>query len=453
MKKILQCLAVTCVLASPAFAADKTLPTLTGGGAVQDDDLFLTRQGADTEDKKVTGTQINQYVTPGNDSEIIFNSGGVLGSDTGLTFNSTSNELSATGAVFSGVGFDCTGAVDCDIGSADITDITLVTDGGTVTIDGSVTIPASSNLIVGANTLTVSDKLNGEQIGDDTIDDDSIDFTDVTAADITMTDAGAITSTGTITAAVGFDCTGAADCDFGSADILDMTFVTDGGTVTIDGSVTIPASSNLIVGANTLTVSDKLDGEQIGDDTIDDDSIDFVDVTLSDLTFDVGSVDTTEYGYLNGVTSAIQTQIDGKQPLDSELTTLAALTETNGNVIFASGGAWTSQPKGDVLTSSLQTKSADYTLALTDAGSYIRFNSTGNLAVTVPANATVAFPVDTEIMLVRAGSSVTLTVTEAGGVTVNSTGTLVFSSVGEIVAGTLKKVATNEWDLIVGQTQ
>lgn len=42
-----------------------------------------------------------------------------------------------------------------------------------------------------------------------------------------------------------------------------------------------------------------------------------------------GSVDNTEFGYLNGVTSAIQTQIDGKQPLDATLTSLAAYN-TNG---------------------------------------------------------------------------------------------------------------------------
>lgn len=36
----------------------------------------------------------------------------------------------------------------------------------------------------------------------------------------------------------------------------------------------------------------------------------------------------TEIGYVNGVTSAIQTQIDGKQPLDADLTALAALSGT-----------------------------------------------------------------------------------------------------------------------------
>jgi hypothetical protein len=41
-----------------------------------------------------------------------------------------------------------------------------------------------------------------------------------------------------------------------------------------------------------------------------------------------GAVTNTEFGYLDGVTSAIQTQIDGKQPLDADLTALAALATT-----------------------------------------------------------------------------------------------------------------------------
>lgn len=53
---------------------------------------------------------------------------------------------------------------------------------------------------------------------------------------------------------------------------------------------------------------------------------------LSDLSFDVGSVDTTEFGYLNGVTSAIQTQLNGKQ---STLTT-GNLTESITGLEFSS---------------------------------------------------------------------------------------------------------------------
>lgn len=56
-----------------------------------------------------------------------------------------------------------------------------------------------------------------------------------------------------------------------------------------------------------------LNGEYITDDSIDDDALDFSDITLNDLTFDVGSTTKTEFGYLAGVTSAIQTQLNGKE--------------------------------------------------------------------------------------------------------------------------------------------
>lgn len=42
------------------------------------------------------------------------------------------------------------------------------------------------------------------------------------------------------------------------------------------------------------------------------------------------AVTSTELGYLSGATSAVQTQIDGKQPLDSTLTALAATSVVNG---------------------------------------------------------------------------------------------------------------------------
>ena len=41
---------------------DTTLPLLSSGSAIADGDLFLTRQGSDTSDKKVTGTQLKTYI-------------------------------------------------------------------------------------------------------------------------------------------------------------------------------------------------------------------------------------------------------------------------------------------------------------------------------------------------------------------------------------------------------
>jgi hypothetical protein len=87
------------------------------------------------------------------------------------------------------------------------------------------------------------------------------------------------------------------------------------------------------------------------------------------------------------------------------------------------------------------------TLALTDAWNYVRPATTGSITLTVPTNASVAFEIGTEVT-VRALGNVTLAA--ASGVTLNapSGGTLNMTARMTV---TLKKVGTNEWD-VIGQT-
>jgi len=54
-------------------------------------------------------------------------------------------------------------------------------------------------------------------------------------------------------------------------------------------------------------------------------------------------VTATEFNRLDGVTSSIQTQLNNKQPIDSDLTTLGGLSKTNGNFIVADGSSWTAE--------------------------------------------------------------------------------------------------------------
>lgn len=58
---------------------------------------------------------------------------------------------------------------------------------------------------------------------------------------------------------------------------------------------------------------------------------------------DGATLTVTELNYVDGVTSAIQTQLDGKQPLDSDLTTIAGLTATTNNFMVANASAWASR--------------------------------------------------------------------------------------------------------------
>jgi hypothetical protein len=68
------------------------------------------------------------------------------------------------------------------------------------------------------------------------------------------------------------------------------------------------------------------------------------DISVSDVT-------ATEVGYLDGVSSAIQTQIDAKQDSDADLTAIAALAKTDGNVIVGNGSTWVAESGSTARTS------------------------------------------------------------------------------------------------------
>jgi hypothetical protein len=92
-----------------------------------------------------------------------------------------------------------------------------------------------------------------------------------------------------------------------------------------------------------------------------------------------------------------------------------------------------------IVTNSANTK----TLALGDSGSYIRFSNTTITVLTIPTNATVAFPTGAEVT--GTGVANTVSIANSAGVTLNSKESLVTASAGG--AFFLKKVGTNEWDL------
>ena len=86
--------------------------------------------------------------------------------------------------------------------------------------------------------------------------------------------------------------------------------------------------------------------------------------------------------------------------------------------------------------------SADYTLALADAGRLVTVTSSSAITITVPANATVAVPVGTRIDIARLGSGA-VTIAGAAGVTVNATPGLKLRA--QYSTGTLIKLAENTW--------
>ena len=186
----------------------------------------------------------------------------------------------------------------------------------------------------------------------------------------------------------------------------------------------------------------------------------------------------TEIAYVKGVTSAIQTQFGAKQNIltegafvdgdktklngievsadvtdtanvtaagalmDSEVTNLAQVKALAiGSTVQAYNLVLTELSSTTIITQSTTAK----TLALTDANDYIRCTNTSDLTITIPTDASVAFPIRTQIQIIRAGTG-QVTFAPISGVTINKAEGLKIAAQYKSVV--LTKVSSNTWDLV-----
>lgn len=89
----------------------------------------------------------------------------------------------------------------------------------------------------------------------------------------------------------------------------------------------------------------------------------------------------------------------------------------------------------------VNTQTASYTLVLADAGKLVEMNVASANTLTIPLNASVAFPVGTVINVRQYGAGVT---TIGGSATIRSRGSLV-NLAGTYAEAALTKRATDEW--------
>ena len=95
----------------------------------------------------------------------------------------------------------------------------------------------------------------------------------------------------------------------------------------------------------------------------------------------------------------------------------------------------------DTSVVSINSQAGNYTLALSDKGNLVEITAAGT--VTVPLNSSVAFPVGSQVIIVRATAGV-VDIAGAGGVTLNSANSYLDLNY-QYSSATLIKKTTDEW--------
>lgn len=192
----------------------------------------------------------------------------------------------------------------------------------------------------------------------------------------------------------------------------------------------------------------------------------------------IGGASQVEIGYTNGVTSAIQTQLNGKSPTshthtESDITDLQSyllnITSENLNNLsdltitspaggellsYESGtGDWINRTAeelslsefGHVHNANIQVNSGtSHTLTINDGHRIVEMTNSSANTVTVPPNSSVAFLTGTIIYVTQMGTGQT-TIVEGSGVTIRTAETLILNK--QYAVATLYKRGTNEWVL------
>jgi len=196
-------------------------------------------------------------------------------------------------------------------------------------------IVATATLADGSVTTAkiAADAVNGSKIADDSIDsehyvDGSIDTAHIADSQITT---AKITDANVTTAKI-------------AADAIDGTKIADDS---INSEHYVDGSIDTAHIADSQITSAKIADSAITSAKINDGAIVNADINASaaiDATkIHDGTISNTEFGYLNGVSSNIQTQLDAKGASNANLTAIGNLATTDGNFIVGSGSTWVAE--------------------------------------------------------------------------------------------------------------
>jgi hypothetical protein len=369
----------------------------------------------------------------------------------------------------------------------------VVVPGASIIIEGATDNAYETTLTVtdptADRTVTFPDETGTVQLRVADVSDTEIGYLNgVTSAIQTQMDAKAPlaspTFTGTVTIPAGASISGfaplAAPALTGDATAVNLTV---SGNLTVNGTTTNINSTNLVVEDKNIILADvetptdtTADGGGITLKGATDKTFNWVDATDAWTSSEHINLASGKSLYLNGtLLKDVAETLTNKTLTSPTLTTPALGTPASGVMTNVTGlpvdtgisglgtgvATFLGTPSsanfasmitdeigtGNVLLSDMATsaQSASYTLVLADKAKVVEMSVGSANNLTVPLNATVAFPVGTQIHIVQTGSGQT-TVVATGGVTINSATTLKLRA--QWSAATLVKRAENTWVLV-----
>jgi hypothetical protein len=363
---------------------------------------------------------------------------------------------------------------------------------GNVTVGGNLTV-SGTNTIINANTITVSDKnIELGTIGSPTnttadgggitlkgTTDKTFTWSNTTAAWTSSEDLNLITGkvyeiNGTTVLSgttLGSGVTGSSLTSFGTSPALTTPVISSGGA-TFNGSTsgTIVLLANATAGTTTITLPASTGTVITTGDTgtvtsamIANSTIVNADISAS-AAIELSKLATSTAGNIivynaSGVPTSVTesgdvtisdtgvTAITANSIVNADINTAAAITysklslaNTIVNADIATTAAIGLDKLADVATNA-NTATA-YTLVLADKNKVVELNNAAAIALTVPADNTVAYATGTQITLLQTGAG-QVTIAGAAGCTVNATPGLKMRAQWSSV--TLLKRAANTW--------
>ena len=168
----------------------------------------------------------------------------------------------------------------------------------------------------------------------------------------------------------------------------------------------------------------------------------FILTTIGTITIGTTNINYTQFNASEAITAGTNITKSGATIAVADAPTFSGAVTASSGVTFSDG---TQTKEGVPSRTPIVAKTASYTLsALTERDSVIEVNSASAVTITVPLNATIAYPVGTSIDILQTGTG-QITVAGAAGVTVNATPGLKLRT--QWSGATLFKRATDTWVL------